>query len=338
MSASKNIYTDSPNPIAINRINYDRKLINDNNNVLDNEGIYFHFPRDDNKTVSTHYYQLLIGPENSPYEYGFYVFKGQFPDNYPFKPMTMKSLTQGGNVRKHPNFYVCGKCCFSFLGTWSGPPWTPCQNSKNVAMSMRSVMTKYPLENEPGWENINSRRTSHEQYAKLIAYFNIKYAVVNILSNIETQFTYFKEPVIRNFIKNYQKYINIVNNLALKDQYEHKSPVYSFAIYVDKKLLISKLQSLYNKYSTHKELDKKTDSCEINNNNLTSQVVNTESFVNTESIVNKPLQKKVSSKPKESASLYEKGYTCITKDNISYRVIEYKRGDKIQKRWCKCKS
>ena len=83
------------------------------------------------KTISTHYYQLLMGLKNSPYECGFYVFKGQFPDNYPFKPMTMKSLTQGGNVRKHPNFYVCGKCCFSFLGTWSGPPWTPCQNSKS---------------------------------------------------------------------------------------------------------------------------------------------------------------------------------------------------------------
>ena len=280
------------------------------------EGIYFHFPRDEGKNISTHYYQLLMGPENSPYEYGFYIFKGQFPDNYPFKPMTMKSLTQGGNVRKHPNFYVCGKCCFSFLGTWSGPPWTPCQNSKNVAMSMRSVMTKYPLENEPGWENVNSRRTSHEQYAKLIAYFNVKHAVADIVSNIDTQFTYFKEPIIKNFIKNYQKYIDIVTNIDLKDLCEHKSPVYSFSIQVDKKALIQKLQTLFVKYSTD----------------------TTPKIDNSEPVEDKPIKKKPTSKPKESASLYEKGYTFVTEDNITYKVIEYKRGDKIQKRWYKCKS
>jgi len=313
---TNNIYTNSPNPIAINRINYDCKLIDDTKDVLDSEGIYFHFPRDEGKNISTHYYQLLMGPENSPYEYGFYVFKGQFPDNYPFKPMTMKSLTQGGNVRKHPNFYVCGKCCFSFLGTWSGPPWTPCQNSKNVAMSMRSVMTKYPLENEPGWENVNSRRTSHEQYAKLIAYFNVKHAVADIVSNIDTQFTYFKEPIIKNFIKNYQKYIDIITNIDLKDLCEHKSPVYSFSIQVDKKALIQKLQTLFVKYSTD----------------------TTPKVVNSEPVEDKPIKKKPTSKPKESASLYEKGYTFVTDDNITYKVIEYKRGDKIQKRWYKCKS
>ena len=41
MSTNNNIYTDSPNPIAINRINYDCKLINDTKELLDKEGIYF---------------------------------------------------------------------------------------------------------------------------------------------------------------------------------------------------------------------------------------------------------------------------------------------------------
>lgn len=333
MPISNISYSDSPNPIAINRINYDCKLIDDNQNVLDEEGIYFHFPRDNSKTISTHYYQLLTGPENSPYSYGFYIFKGQFPDNYPFKPMTMKSLTQGNNIRKHPNFYECGKCCFSFLGTWSGPPWTPCQNSKNVAMSMRSVMTKYPLENEPGWENVNARKTSHEQYAKLIAYFNIKYAVVDIVSNIDTQFTYFKEPVIRNFIKNYEKYISIVTNLDLKDLHEHKSPVYSFSINVNKKTLINELQNLFNKYSSTVKTSKldKIPVKNITTNNLSPEIVNNEQLVDKS-------PKKKTSKPNKVASLYEKGYTYVTENNISYKVIEYKRRDKILKRWCKCKS
>ena len=46
---------------------------------------------------------------------------GQFPDNYPYYPMTMKIGTQGGGIRKHPNLYTGGKCCFSFLGIWQGP-------------------------------------------------------------------------------------------------------------------------------------------------------------------------------------------------------------------------
>ena len=35
---TNNIYTNSPNPIAINRINYDCKLIDDTKDVLDSEG------------------------------------------------------------------------------------------------------------------------------------------------------------------------------------------------------------------------------------------------------------------------------------------------------------
>ena len=58
----------------------------------------------------------------------------------------------------------------------------------------------------------------------------------------------------------------------------------------------------------------------------------------SETVEDKPIKKKPTSKPKESASLYEKGYTFVTEDNITYKVIEYKRGDKIQKRWYKCKS
>ena len=76
------------------------------------------------------------------------------------------------------------------------------------------------------------------------------------------------------------------------------------------------MQTLFDKYST----------------NSNSEIVN------TVQIEEKPKKKKLTSKPKESASLYEKGYTCVTEDSGTYKVIEYKRGDKIQKRWCKCKS
>ena len=80
---------------------------------------------------------MLIGPEDSPYVGGFYTFDAQFPTNYPYFPMTAKTRTQGGSLhlKASLNLYVNGKCCFSFLGTWSGPPWTACQNPETVAVS-----------------------------------------------------------------------------------------------------------------------------------------------------------------------------------------------------------
>ena len=190
---SKATYKNNPNNIAINRINHDILKLSseESKKISDSEHIYFKFYNDDDQTkFDTVYYQLIIGPENTPYEGGFYFFKAQFPDQYPFFPMKMKTLTQGANVRKHPNLYKCGKCCFSFLGTWSGPPWTACQNPNSVAFSMRSVLTELPLKNEPGWEkNASGQSLSkfnyyQETYAELIKYFNLKYGICSILEEL----------------------------------------------------------------------------------------------------------------------------------------------------------
>ena len=182
---------------------------------------YYSNGRPDNE-VSTIYHKLLIGPDDTPYQKGFYLFEGQFPDNYPFKPMTMRTITQGsddGNktgIRKHPNLYVCGKCCFSFLGTWAGPPWTACNNAKSVAISMRSVMTKFPLENEPGYEREERNKVNgifknqdlHDEYAGLISWFNIKHAVCGVIHKIdEVPYKYFKTEILEEFKKNYQYFI-----------------------------------------------------------------------------------------------------------------------------------
>ena len=113
---------------------------------------------------------------------------------------------------------------------------------------MRSVMTKFPLENEPGWENINAHKSQHNMYAELIKYFNLKYAVCNILENIDTNFTYFKEPIIKNFCKNYNNYIKEISKLALTDSQLIKSPVYGFEIFIDKTKLLNNFKDLYDKY------------------------------------------------------------------------------------------
>lgn len=321
-------YTNSPTPIAINRIQHDVLQLNEPNtlSIMDKEGIHFNFY---GNQITTYYHQLLIGPEDTPYDGGFYIFKGQFPDNYPFHPMTMKTLTQGENVRKHPNLYVCGKCCFSFLGTWSGPPWTACQNPNSVAISMKSVMTKLPLENEPGWEDINLHKEKHKIYAKLITYFNLKWAVCNIVENIDTRFTFFKAPIIKHFVNKYSQYMATLEKYKSLDGMIEKSPVYNFSVRYDYSVLKNKFENLYNKYSIKVELpitntiDETIDETIVNNINNN---VSDESLATTKTSTRQC--------PSEVASMYPVGtIKKSTNNNKTYIVKEYKRNNKSYSKW-----
>tara|TARA_B100001989_G_C24461859_1_gene424568 strand:+ start:200 stop:946 length:747 start_codon:yes stop_codon:yes gene_type:complete len=247
MPLSQNIYNNKPNNIATTRIQFDIDQINKDNDILDKELIYFKFCTDEN--INTKYHQMLVGPSDTPYSGGYYIFEGQFPDIYPFQPMKMKSLTQGGDVRKHPNLYRCGKCCFSFLGTWSGPPWTPCQNARTVASSMRSVLTKMPLENEPGFENVCEKKNEHEKYAYLIGYFNLKYAICNILENIDNPpNVYFKDKILKLFRDNYSNYILELLKYDKDNGKKINSPVYQFNLLIDTNDLRKRFIDLKEKY------------------------------------------------------------------------------------------
>lgn len=320
MATTTNNYTNNPSPIALGRIKFDMNQINSEKDIIANEGIYFNFSED--KQINTVYHKLIIGPEDSPYQGGFYAFQGQFPNNYPFTPMTMKTLTQGENVRKHPNLYVCGKCCFSFLGTWSGPPWTPCNNPRSVAISMRSVMTKFPLENEPSYEDITQKKILHQKYADLIKWFNIKHAVYGVLCKIDEEpYSYFKKDIISVFIKNIAYYNSVLeslftypdklrkkytteetnnlqnNSILTKDDIykkytnmsvlEEKSPVYRFSIKYNVDEVYTKLNILYKKYSDA-PIIKNIQEIEFSGQNLEdSSVISPKDItVNTINVVN----------------------------------------------------
>ncbi len=256
MSNQGATYTNNPTNIAVNRILFDRKTIENSLKELDIEGIYFHY---DKNNVDSHYKKLIIGTGDTPYEGGFYFFKGQYPDQYPFYPMTMKTMTQGGNVRKHPNLYVCGKCCFSFLGTWQGPPWTAVQNCKTVAFSIRSVLTENPIENEPGWENKKDERTN--KYAQLITYFNIRHAVIDMFNKPPDGFNVFKPIVERQFLNHYNKYLDIIEKLSQKlpNNQTIASPVYGFSIKIDYDFLKKELKKIYDSIDKTKYEQKPTE-------------------------------------------------------------------------------
>ena len=67
---------------------------------------------------------LIIGPADTPYANGCFLFDIFLPAEYPNTPPKVQFLTTGGGrVRFNPNLYDNGKVCLSLLGTWAGPSW-----------------------------------------------------------------------------------------------------------------------------------------------------------------------------------------------------------------------
>ncbi|KAI9868873.1 MAG: hypothetical protein M1830_005504 [Pleopsidium flavum] len=103
---------------------------------------------------------LIIGPPDTPYEFGFFEFAVKFPKEYPGKaPSVTGTTTNGGRCRFNPNIYAQGKVCLSILGTWRGEPgeeWSSAQGLESILISIQSLMSSNPYENEPGFEDAKS--------------------------------------------------------------------------------------------------------------------------------------------------------------------------------------
>lgn len=103
---------------------------------------------------------MIIGPPGTPYEYGFFEFAVHFGPDYPGSaPKVAAKTTNGGRTRFNPNIYAAGKVCLSILGTWrgeAGENWSSAQCLESVLVSIQSLMSSNPYENEPGFEHATS--------------------------------------------------------------------------------------------------------------------------------------------------------------------------------------
>jgi len=64
-----------------------------------------------------HVRAMIIGPPETPYEYGFFEFEVKFGKEYPIKSPSVRAITtNGGRTRFNPNIYNEGKVCLSILG------------------------------------------------------------------------------------------------------------------------------------------------------------------------------------------------------------------------------
>ena len=201
----------NPTSIALKRIFNDIKDLN--KDPLEKEGIY-HFYDESNVMNAK---VMMIGPEDTPYENGFYFFNFTFPNDYPFNPPAVKYETRYGNIRFNPNLYTCGKVCLSLINTWEGPKWTSCQSIRSVLISLRGLVlgTKHPLQNEPGYESVTDSRSI--AFNEVINHENYHVAVCKMIQSPPPGFEIFVPKMIEYVKAKYPWYHKRLTELSKYD-------------------------------------------------------------------------------------------------------------------------
>jgi len=127
---------------------------------------------------------MIIGPDDTPYHGGYYLFKFSFPEDYPHSPPKLTFCTNDGYTRMHPNMYKNGKVCLSLLNSWQGEDttdaWTGCQTISSVLLTIRSIMTNDPLQHEPG---CGENHRDYFKYSEIVRFRNIGLSIHDILNN-----------------------------------------------------------------------------------------------------------------------------------------------------------
>lgn len=202
------------------------------------ENIHY-FPDEDDITNGT---ALIVGPENTPYAHGFYIFDFKFPSNYPYSPPKVVYKSNDGITRFNPNFYRSGKVCLSILNTWKGDQWSACQSIRSVLITLQMTLNDTPLLNEPGMEP-EKNKSDILAYNSIITYKNIEYSIVRQYNDIKSRMLVLKETG-QNYPYYYQEILEImrtyVNSAKSKiietckyqqTTYECKERLYSFNFY-----------------------------------------------------------------------------------------------------------
>lgn len=225
-------------PLAMKRITKEKQRIEQESKELEKGMRIFTVWGDEiNKAVA-----MIVGPEGTPYQHGFYFFDVQFSDNYPMKPPYVNFKTADGRVRFNPNLYVEGKVCLSILGTWSGPSWTSSCNFRTVLVSVQSLLSDHPIQNEPGHERESG--VNDAAYTEIIRHENIAVAVVRMFKYTPEKFQIFRPTMRKFFLRHYEDHVKTLKEYELKDGTSTQSPIWGFQVKYRVKELLKELAEL----------------------------------------------------------------------------------------------
>jgi len=167
-------------------------------------------------------YAMIVGPEDSLYDGGYYFYKFKFPPDYPHSPPLVEFLTNDGETRMHPNMYKNRKMCMSILNSWRGDQWTGCQTIKSVLLTIMSLLDSKPLLNEPG---INEHNPDFATYHRIIQFKNYEFGMLHLLKSphvfnrviVDIEFhEQFYEHMCAAFRASHLRYSAAIDALALK--------------------------------------------------------------------------------------------------------------------------
>lgn len=207
-------------------------------NPLEKDGIYYRH----DETNMLLGYALIIGPPDTPYAYGNFLFKFSFPTNYPHSPPVVTYCTNDGITRFNPNLYKNGKVCISLLNTWKGEQWTGCQTISSILLVLCCMLNNKPLLNEPGITEIHK---DFEIYNTIIKYKTLEVAVGWMIDKekLPDEFHCFHDDIMANFRKNYDA---ILSDLTGKESGRLSCGMYGMSFKTNyealQKLLIKKIE------------------------------------------------------------------------------------------------
>lgn len=223
---------------TVKRIIKDVKDIINNKEEFKKNGIYY---KHDEENVLKGYI-MIIGPQNTPYQFGYYFFEILFSYDYPFTPPKVVYYTNDGITRFNPNLYINGKVCLSILNTWRGEQWTSCQTLRSILLTIVSILNNEPLTNEPGIKNTHK---DFENYNKIITFKNLYFCIYKqlIKNNIPESFKIFYNEMKEEYNTNYKNIIEIIKELYNKNSKEEiiQTGTYNLNCKIDYKLLLDNL-------------------------------------------------------------------------------------------------
>jgi len=238
---------------------YVKRIASDVSNVLkeplDAEGIHYIHDEDDISVGRA----MIIGPRDSLYSHGIYLFRFQFPRDYPLNPPTVFYCTNDGATRFNPNLYRDGKVCLSVLNTWKGEGWTSCLTLRSVLMILQSVLTDKPILNEPG---MREGAADYKPYHEIVKYKNYDYALLGVLGKGNVpDFAMFRDIMLRHFIDHYSEIVQAVhdNDAGFCAEYGKgkvtlTTHLYSMKCVVDYRHLLARLAAAERHHSAELEI------------------------------------------------------------------------------------
>lgn len=178
------------NSIRTKRLLVELKKIQEYNQTNINNIYISSYEEDINKFMA-----IILGPKDTLYEGGIFLFDINLPNDYPFQPPKFTFISPNFSKigRIHPNLYENGKVCLSILNTWGNEEWSSSLNIISICETIQSLLDNDPILHEPPNNRVDNNY-------KLAA----KYKSLKMTKNIYDKRTLFPEFI---YLKIQEKYI-----------------------------------------------------------------------------------------------------------------------------------